>query len=200
MAQALKHLRHSLRMVRRLTARDRVWVSTNLGKSEVDVVAAAELLRRLPPLKQGHALPSVFLSHSHRDKPFVRSLAKHLEQFRLRVWLDEAELNVGDSLVQKLSEVIKKIDLVLAVLSKTSVKSRWVQEELQWAMSHQIARRRIKVLPLLKEECQLPAFLEGKLYADFTTPYKRKRNLTPLVQSIYAYAGRSVDALPPTEV
>jgi hypothetical protein len=102
------------------------------------------------------------------------------------VWLHEAELNVGDSLIQKLSQVIKEIDLVLAVLSRSSVTSSWVREELHWAMTHQVKRRRVKVLPLLKEACKLPDFLEGRLYADFTTQYKRTRNLTSLVQSIYA--------------
>ena len=186
MANALKHLRISLDAVRRLPSRDRVWVSTHLAKSVQDVATAIELARRLPSLDQKESPPSVFLSHSHNDKPFVRSLAQKLEPFNVRVWVDEAEINVGDSLVQKLSSVIKQIDIVLAVISKTSITSAWVQEELQWAMTHQIERRRVKVLPVMKESCDLPAFLEGRLYADFTTPYRRTRNLTQLVQSIYA--------------
>jgi len=35
-------------------------------------------------------MPSVFLSHSHGDKPFVRDLAGRLTQAGAAVWLDEA--------------------------------------------------------------------------------------------------------------
>ena len=48
----------------------------------------------------------VFLSHNHADKPFVRQLANDLESHGLAYWLDEAEIKVGESLVQKIREGI----------------------------------------------------------------------------------------------
>lgn len=47
---------------------------------------------------------SVFLSHNHNDKPFVRKLARDLENHSVRYWLDEAEMKIGDSLIQKLGK------------------------------------------------------------------------------------------------
>ena len=44
---------------------------------------------------------SIFLSHNYRDKPFVRTLAQDLSAMGVRVWLDEAELKVGDSLITR---------------------------------------------------------------------------------------------------
>ena len=49
---------------------------------------------------------SIFLSHNSQDKPFVRELARDLEAHGIRVWLDEAEINVVDSLIEKFSEGI----------------------------------------------------------------------------------------------
>ena len=46
-------------------------------------------------------LKSVFLSHNHADKPFVRKLASDLENHDIKCWLDEAEMKIGDSLIQK---------------------------------------------------------------------------------------------------
>jgi hypothetical protein len=43
-------------------------------------------------------MSSVFLSHNSKDKAWVRDLAKRLTQDGVVVWLDEAELNIGDSL------------------------------------------------------------------------------------------------------
>ena len=42
---------------------------------------------------------SVFLSHNVNDKPFVRNLARDLENHGVKYWLDEAEIKGGDSLI-----------------------------------------------------------------------------------------------------
>ncbi|MCG9963222.1 toll/interleukin-1 receptor domain-containing protein [Shewanella cutis] len=47
--------------------------------------------------------PSVFLSHNHKDKAFVRKLARDIDAHGIKVWIDEAEMKIGDSLVQKIS-------------------------------------------------------------------------------------------------
>jgi len=47
-------------------------------------------------------LPTVFLSHNHADKPFVRRLAADLDNQGIPYWLDEAEIKVGESLIEKI--------------------------------------------------------------------------------------------------
>jgi len=113
-------------------------------------------------------MASVFLSHSSLDKPFVRHLAARLAQEGLSVWIDEAELNVGDSLIEKIGEAIYQTDFIIAVISTHSVNSNWVQKELQLAMTREIRGKHVIVLPLLLEPCKLPFYLRDKLYADFT--------------------------------
>ncbi|RYD61351.1 MAG: toll/interleukin-1 receptor domain-containing protein, partial [Verrucomicrobiaceae bacterium] len=115
-------------------------------------------------------MPSVFLSHSSRDKAFARKLAERLVAAGVTVWLDEAELNVGDSLLDRISSAIETTDFVAAVISHTSVQSTWVQTELQMAMTRELADRRVRVLPILIEPCELPMYLRDKLYADFSLP------------------------------
>ena len=112
----------------------------------------------------------VFLSHSVIDKPFVRQLARRFLQSGVQVWLDEAELNVGDSLIQRIAEGIEECDFIVAVISDASVKSKWVQKELYWAMTREIGGRRVVVLPVIVDHCVIPFFLRDKLYADFRTP------------------------------
>ncbi len=51
----------------------------------------------------------IFLSHSHADKPFVRRLKEALHKRGVEdIWVDEAEIMVGDSLVQKIEGRAKK--------------------------------------------------------------------------------------------
>lgn len=113
-------------------------------------------------------MTSVFLSHSSRDKAFARKLTERLEATGVKVWLDEAELNVGDSLMASISSAIETTDFVAAVISHTSVQSTWVQTELQMAMTRELADKKVRVLPILIESCELPMYLRDKLYADFS--------------------------------
>jgi hypothetical protein len=111
----------------------------------------------------------IFLSHTGVDKPFVRQLRKDLLARGVpRVWLDEAEIEIGDSLIAKIEEGMKLSRYVAVVLSKKSINAPWVKKELDVAMNREIASSEVVVLPLLYEECELPEFLKGKLYADFS--------------------------------
>jgi len=135
-----------------------------------------------PPSKR------VFLSHSHKDKRFARLLARSLTRRGIFVWLDEAEINIGDSLIDKLRLAIDEVDFVIAVISSFSVASEWVKKELDIAMNHEIKTKRIKVLPILIDDSNLPGFLEGKLFGDFRDIKSRAKSLDRLIASIYASA------------
>ena len=78
---------------------------------------------------------SVFLSHNHHDKSFVRKLARDLENHGVRCWIDEAEIKIGDSLIQKIREGIDSVDYFAVILSRNSVAAPWVTNELDVAMN-----------------------------------------------------------------
>lgn len=126
----------------------------------------------------------VFISHSSHDKPFVRQLSDGLSRHGISSWVDEAELHFGDSLVQKISDAIEHISLVLAVISEHSVNSSWVRQELEWAMTKEIKNRRVVVIPIVIQKCDIPFFLSNKLYADFTNADMFEATVERLVGSI----------------
>jgi len=113
--------------------------------------------------------PKVFMSHNHRDKPFVRRLAQDLRNGGVFVWVDEAELKIGDSLLQKIGDAINDVDYLAIVLSSNSVSSEWVRREVEIALTDEIHSKKLRVLPILLEHCDIPPFLRGKYYADFTS-------------------------------
>ena len=128
--------------------------------------------------------PSVFMSHNSQDKPFVRRLAKELENYGVKVWVDEAEIKIGESLTQKIGQAIEETDFFAVVLSKNSIDSEWVQRELQIAISKEMEKKKVVVLPLLLEPVSIPAFLKDKLYADFTKPDNYELSFTRLLKAI----------------
>ncbi len=109
---------------------------------------------------------SIFLSHSSKDKEKVRKINEYLTNRVITNWFDEAEIKPGDSLIQKISEGIQNMDYLGIILSSNSVESKWVKEELEIALNMQILSEKVKVIPILLEDCKIPLFLKGKLYID----------------------------------
>ena len=127
---------------------------------------------------------SVFLSHSSEDKVFAKEIAWELKKKGIKVWLDEAEIKIGDSLIEKISEGIENFDYLAVVLSPASVNSRWVRKELEIAINEEISSGKAKTLPILYEECNIPPFLKGKLYADFSTNADFNESLNRLIMRL----------------
>jgi hypothetical protein len=124
----------------------------------------------------------IFLSHSSKDKDFVRRLANDLNSKNIPVWFDEWELKVGDSLNRKISDGIKESAWLAIILSNNSVTSQWVEKELNAALAQELEQKQIYVLPILIEDCSVPIFLKDKLFADFRSNYER--GLTALLRRL----------------
>jgi hypothetical protein len=113
----------------------------------------------------------IFISYSHENKDFVENLARNLVIHNTHVWVDRWELNVGDSIIQRVQEAIQSASALLVVLSKASVASEWCKRELSAGLVRELEERKVIVLPLLLEDCDIPIFLKDKMYADFRTDF-----------------------------
>ncbi len=126
--------------------------------------------------------PSVFLAHSSRDKAFVRHLACDLSRHHVKVWVDDAELCVGDSLTEKIAQAITRSEYLGIVLSPHSVVSNWVRRELEVALTHELESGNTKVLPILYRTCAVPEFLKGRVWADFRGRDSYQKGLSTLLR------------------
>lgn len=129
----------------------------------------------------GDGMTSVFLSHSHADKPIARRLAKDLRAAGITVWIDEAELKIGESLVSRIGKAIDANDYLIVLLSGASVKSEWVTREVEVALHRDFANQTFRVLPVVVGDCALPPFLRGKVYADLRHPEAYQQELDKLL-------------------
>jgi hypothetical protein len=115
---------------------------------------------------------SVFISYSHENKSFADKLAAHLVKNNTHVWVDTWELKVGNSIINKIQEAITESSALLVVLSKSSVSSVWCNKELTAGLIRELEEKRVVVLPVLLEDCEIPLFLKDKMYADFRNDFK----------------------------
>lgn len=125
---------------------------------------------------------NVFISHNYKDKPMARKIAKELDKYGIKVWLDESEIRLGDSLIEKIRDGLEHMDYLIALISENSVHSEWVKKELDIAMNKEIDGRKVIAIPILVGKCELPGFLKGKLYADMSTARKYNENIPVLIR------------------
>jgi hypothetical protein len=117
-------------------------------------------------------MPSVFLSHTRIDRPFVEKLADRLKMLGVNVWFDKWEIKVGDSVTWKISDGIREHEFLAIVLSPDSLQSEWVKTELSAAWARQMSTRKVSVLPILYRDCEIPPILADRRYADFRTDFE----------------------------
>ena len=129
----------------------------------------------------------IFISYSHQDKKIVDQLAESLSERSINVWVDSKDILPGDSLIRKIKEAIDSSQYVCAILSNSSINSKWVQEELDIAINQQIAIGKVKVVPIIIESgLDLPSFLLGKAYIDLTNPTNLNECISLILRRIYA--------------
>lgn len=113
----------------------------------------------------------IFISYSHKDKAFADRLATQLVRRNVNVWLDRWELSVGDSLVERIQEAVDGASALLVILSKASVASGWCKKELSAGLLRELEEKRVVVMPVMLEDCEVPIFARGKMFADFRTDF-----------------------------
>ncbi len=132
-------------------------------------------------------MPTVFLSHSHADKPMARQICGELNRSGIEVWIDEAEIKIGGSLIQKIGDALENVDLLVALISRHSVKSAWVQKELNLAMTKETKGRKVIVLPVVIDHCEIPFFLQDKLYADLRDTSNFELELQKIKSAVFSH-------------
>lgn len=89
-----------------------------------------------------------FISHASEDKEkLVKPLAKGLAKLRFRVWYDEFELTVGDSLRQSIDRGLATSRYGIVVLSKAFFAKNWPQYELNGLVAREIDGTKV-ILPI----------------------------------------------------
>jgi hypothetical protein len=109
---------------------------------------------------------SAFVSYAHEDQEFVLALVERLQAQGLEIRYDGIVLEIGDSLIQVISDEISEGDFVIAVVSPASVNSEWCRKELAIAATEGIDQRRVKVLPVRFQGAAMPSMLRDTYWAD----------------------------------
>lgn len=110
---------------------------------------------------------SCFISYSSKDQLFADRLYADLQNKGVRCWLASEDLKIGEKIRIGIDESIRFHDKLLLVLSKYSVESDWVEQEVETALARERAEKRTVLFPIrlddtvMKIETGWPALIRN---------------------------------------
>jgi len=133
-------------------------------------------------------MSKIFICHSSKDHDFINNeLIRRLEKENLSdIWIDDWKIEVGDSIIEKINKGIKDSSFFIVVLSQNSIKSNWVNKELNTALMKQLTEKKIKILPIWLEieEKDIPPLLLDIKAAKFRRSFIDEEEFTKLMEPI----------------
>ena len=104
----------------------------------------------------------VFISHSESDRWIARQISNIIEQkgkeYGIKTFLDEKDVEVGDSIPEMILENLQMCNEFLVILSRYSIKRSWVLIEIgaAWGLGKRIIAIIDKVAPKEMPDIMIP--------------------------------------------
>ncbi|MDD5392700.1 MAG: toll/interleukin-1 receptor domain-containing protein [Thiothrix sp.] len=139
-------------------------------EAEQNVASSAEALSQ----RQSDALKAnVFISHRKHDTELAERLSQTLEQAGHTVWFDEWEINLGDSIVERINQGLEGMSYLVLCYSSAGM-SPWVNREWMSTLHRQLSDQSVKILPiLLSGNGKPPAILADIRHADLAKDWDK---------------------------
>lgn len=107
----------------------------------------------------------VFISYSHEDSLFVNSFAGMLLEYDLNIWKDSKDIPIGGNIPKNIYDGIKRASHFCCIISSSSIRSSWVEEELSFAKVRQLGDHSLQIVPVLIDAVEIPDYLKAYLNA-----------------------------------
>jgi hypothetical protein len=110
---------------------------------------------------------SCFLSYSSVDQEFASRLHSDLQDRGIRCWFAPQDLRIGARIRSAIDEAIRVHDKLLLILSDASVRSQWVEQEVERAFEKERKTGRSVLFPVrlddavMREEAGWASFLKN---------------------------------------
>ncbi|MEO3830125.1 toll/interleukin-1 receptor domain-containing protein [Actinomadura sp. B10D3] len=116
-------------------------------------------------------MANVFISHRGVDLDPAERLSLELRRRGHTVWLDEWEIGVGDSIVEKINNGLTDSNYLVLCYSEAGSLSSWMGREWMSALARQLDGAGITLLPVRLTGGEPPAILADIKYADLVADW-----------------------------
>lgn len=100
---------------------------------------------------------SCFISYSSKDGEFAEWLHADLQSKNVRCWFDREDMKIGDRIRPRIDEAIRVHDKFLLVLTENSIKSPWVEKEVETAFEKERKQGRTVLFPIRLDDAVMGA-------------------------------------------
>ena len=129
-----------------------------------------------------------FISYSSRDREVARRVAEMVRVLGFKIWMDEGALAPGQPIAAELADAVAQVQVFIIILTKNSIESGWVQNELNLALARMVEGA-VHVVPLVFDDCKIPIALAHLKWGDC-------RTTEGLVRSINLALANNADGIP----
>jgi uncharacterized protein YjbI with pentapeptide repeats len=91
---------------------------------------------------------SCFISYSSKDDDFAQRLHADLQQKGVRCWFAPEHLKIGEKFRMRIDESIRIYDKLMVILSENSIRSSWVEEEVEAALEKERRQNKLILFPI----------------------------------------------------
>jgi hypothetical protein len=108
-----------------------------------------KVIEYLPSLR-GEAIQfySCFISYSANNQVFAKTLHADMQDRGVRCWFAPHDLPIGAKTWNAIDEAIRLKDKLLLILSKASIASDWVEDEVNKAYAEERSRKEVVLFPI----------------------------------------------------
>ncbi|HEX8731981.1 MAG TPA: SUMF1/EgtB/PvdO family nonheme iron enzyme [Ktedonobacterales bacterium] len=136
---------------------------------------------------------NVFISHSSTDNMFGEQLANRLKSLLgddERVWYDNADLEPGDPFWETITGEIKTRSVFIVIVSPDSMDSKWVHDEVLFAIGERNNRNSPGklIIPVIYAQCPMKWALDIDQGVSFLPPVAFDDAVERLYQRIVTYS------------
>ena len=133
-----------------------------------------------PEIADQLTAPRVFLSYARvdADKKFVRELHQRLRRDGIECFFDEVSLAPGANFVLQVSVAIDECNYLVMVMSRAYFSARFAPVEWAAVLADDPKNERGRLVPLLLEECELPALIKQLNYIDVSSTERFRTELS----------------------
>ena len=96
----------------------------------------------------GLARSDSFISYSTKDQDFAERLHADLQNKGVRCWYAPDDLKIGDPFRQRIDDAIRLHEKLLVILSRHSVQSDWVHEEVESCFEREHREKSLVLFPV----------------------------------------------------
>jgi hypothetical protein len=160
-------------------------ISEYLTSGSVKQVAEIDDVKRLPVLQtfeQGSfgaftedvkspIERTCFISYSSNDDEFARKLDGDLRRRGVKCWFAPRDLPIGAKTRDGIDRAIKTADRMIIILSKNSIRSTWVEKEVETAFEKEAAIGQTILIPIRLD----PSVMEAN--EAWASDIRRQRNI-----------------------